>query len=56
MHMAMVGNLAHYAVDNKLAWPVFDPRNHRQSFNHKGAFFLGRLRAMIAEHCHRRIA
>ena len=56
VHMAMVGDLAHNAVDNKLARPIFDPRNHRQRFDHKGALFLGRLRAMISQDRHRRVA
>src|ERR1700686_1936767 len=56
VHMAMVWDLTHYAIDDELAFAVLRAGDKRKCFDHEGAFFWGRLRAMIAQHRHRRIA
>lgn len=56
MHVAMVRDLAHQAIDDELAFAVLRAGDQRQRIDHEGAFFGGRLRAMIAQHCHRSIA
>jgi hypothetical protein len=54
--MAMVGNLPHYVIDNELALSIFVSPNQAERPDHKGPFLVSWILAMLAQHCHRRIA
>ncbi len=53
MHMAMIGNLTHDAVDNEFVGAIFYARNKRQCLNHERAFFIGGSLAMLTQNRHR---
>src|SRR6478672_153781 len=54
--MAMVGDLAHYAVDHELIITELRAGHRGERVDHQGAFGLGRRGAMLSEYRHRRVA
>src|SRR5271169_128648 len=56
MDVAMVGNLAHHAIDHELVVAELGARHRRERVGHEGALGLGGGGAMLSEHRHRRVA
>ena len=56
MHVAMVRNLPHHAVDHEIVVAIFDSRDQRERFAHHRTFSVGASRSMLSENSHRRVA
>src|SRR5579863_6336618 len=48
VHVAMIGDLAHHAIDDEFARTILGSRDQRQRFDHEGAFLRGRVGTMLA--------